>query len=273
MKTNSKRGIICIQQSAIVVALGLSGSLAFAAGTANDTASNYSGTGWSAATTPNNGSGFGAWNVTLSGGGAEGTYLSTGSAVATGGYAWGTYANSSGTAEISISRAFTAGASSSSSLYNQTFSVDLTSAGIGPSQGELAIGFGNAFSFSYLGTGSDNFLFSVDGATPITTSVNYSELSAGIDVSLSVNGALASPTEDYTLTVTAVGGGSLYTTSGTFDSSAYNTSSFNYLDSNTTGDNFFNNLSISPESVPEPSTLALCGLSGVAGLVAIRRRR
>jgi len=258
------------------MALGLSGGAAFAAGTAADTASNYSGGGWGN-TPPNNGSGFGAWNVTLNNPNNPpyvGTYLDTGSAIVTGGYSWGTYANGSpGNGSISITRPFTAGASTSSSLFNQTFSFDLSSGGVGPGQGDLSVEIGNAFLFQYLGAGSDNFIFNDPTSGLITTPVDFGELNAGLVVSLAVSGALNSTSEGYTFTVSPFAGGSpLYTTSGTFDSSAYNTSSFNYLDSNTTGNGYFNNLNITAEAVPEPTTLALVGLSGLA-LVAVRRKK
>src|SRR5664279_5517282 len=61
---------------------------------ASDTASNYSGGGWGL-TPPNLGSGFGAWTVMPVNGNNPpyvGTYLGTGSSVASGGYVWGTYA-------------------------------------------------------------------------------------------------------------------------------------------------------------------------------------
>lgn len=269
--------LVSLCSSAIITVLGLSGGMAFAAGTANDTASNYNGPGWSA-TPANLGSGFGAWNITLNNNGSPpyvGTYLNGGGAVASGGYSWGTYANGSpGNGSISITRPFTAGASTSSSLFNQIFSFALASDGVGPGQGLLSAAVGSAFSFSYDGAGSDNFLLSVDGGTGASTTVNFSELNAGIVVSLTVSGALNSSSEGYTFVVSPfAGGGPLYTTSGTFDSSAYNTSSFNYLDSNTTGNGYFNNLSISPEAVPEPATLALVGLSGLAALAAARRRK
>jgi len=44
------------------------------------------------------------------------------------------------------------------------------------------------------------------------------------------------------------------------------------FDFNTTGNGYFNNLNISPEAVPEPSSLALFGLSGLALLLRFRRR-
>lgn len=265
----------------VIAALGLSSVAAFAAATANDTASNYSGGGWGT-TPPNDGSGFGAWNITLNNANNPpyvGTYLDTSSAVASGGYSWGTYANGGGNnGSISILRPFTAGASGSSSLYNQTFSVELSSAGVGngsggPPNSELQIGVGSAFSFSYFGTGSDNFILSVDGGAGTTTPVNFSELNSGLMISLAVSGALNSSSEAYAFSVSAASGGSpLFTQSGTFDSSTYNTSDFNYLDSNTSGNGYFNNPTITVETVPEPSTMVL-GAGGMAMLLLLWRRR
>ena len=258
-----------------MAALSLSSAPVFAAATAADTASNYSGGGWGA-TPPNNGSGFGAWAVTLNNNNQPpytGTYLDSGSSVISGGYSWATYANSATTLipSINIVRPFTTG-DGSDSLVNQAFSVSLSSAGVGPSQGDLSVGVGTAFLFDYNGAGPDNFTLSVDGGTATAATVNYSALAAGITISLAVSGPINSASENYIFSVTPFAGGSpLFTQSGTFDSSAFNTSSFNYLDSNTTGNAFFNNLSIT--SVPEPTTLALAGLGGLATLVILRRRK
>jgi hypothetical protein len=201
-----------------------------------------------------------------------GTFLDTGSSITSGGYAWATYANGSpGNGQITLSRAFTAGGGSAS-LINQTFSFELSSAGVGPGQGLLSAAVGNAFLFSYDGSGADNFNLSVDGGGPIATTVNFSQLNAGLLVSLAVSGALNS-SESYTFTVSpAAGGGPLYSTSGTFDGATYNTSSFTYVDQNTTGNGFLNNLAITA-SVPEPSTIALAGMGGLAMLFAVHRRK
>jgi MYXO-CTERM domain-containing protein len=265
--------------AAVLAALGLSTAPVFAAATASDTAINYGG-GWGTSA-GDLGTGFGAWTFTLDNANSPpyvGTYLDNSSAVTTSGYSWGTYANGTGNnGSISIARAFTSGASGSSSLFDQTFSVELASGGVGngsggPPNSDLAVSVGSAFSFSYLGTGSDNFLLSVDGGTATTTPVNFSELNAGLIISLAVSGALNSATEGYTFTVSSVTGNTtLFTQSGTFNSSAFNTSSFDYLDSNTTGNGYFNDLNISVETVPEPSTMVL-GASGLAMLLLLRRR-
>lgn len=282
MKLKFPSGAGLIHCSAIVVALGLACGNAEAAGTASDTAANYAPSSWST-TPPNNGSGFGAWNITLSNANNPpyvGTYLDNGSSIVTGGFSWGTYANGTGdNGAFNAIRPFTAGASGSSSLHNQTFSLDLSSGGVGngsggPPNSELGFSVGTAFSFYYLGTGSDNFDFSVAGGGPIVTPVGFSGLGSGLHISLAVSGALNSPTEAYTLTVSPFAGGSpLYTASGTYDSSANSTSYLDYLDSNTTGNGYLNNLNITVEAAPEPSSLALLGLSGLAAVFAVRRRK
>lgn len=272
---------ITLLLTAVSTLVVISGPSAFAAGTASDSSANYTSGNWNT-TAPNLGSGFGAWSFTLNNANNPpyvGTFLGSGGPIANGGSVFATYANGTGdNGEIIISRAFTAGASSSSSLYNQTFSVDLTSAGVGngsggPPNSMLAVGIGNAFNFSYLGTGADNFLFN-DGSGNISTPVNFSDLSGGLAISLSVSGALNSLTEGYTFTVENIAGNTTYfSQSGTFNASTANTASFTYTDSNTTGNGFFNNLNISPEPVPEPSTLAMLGISSAAALRLFRRRK
>jgi len=282
---NTWSRFIGAKSSIIAIAFGLSTGAAFAAATANDTASNYSGGGWGT-TPPNDGTGFGSWNVTVDNNNGPpyvGTYLAgsgTGNSgtpiVDGGGNAWGVYANGgSGTGEIILMRPFTTGSSGSASLYNQTLSFELGSGGVGPGQGLLSVEIGNAFDFQYIGSGVDDFEFN-DPSTagdPANTGVDFSELSAGIDVSLMVSGALNSTSENYTFTVSPfVGGSPLYSTSGTFDSSSFNTASFNLTDANTTGNGYFNNLNITPEAAPEPAIAAFLGISGL-GAVLMRRRR
>ena len=266
---------------AIALAMGLTTSGAFAAGTASDTAANYSAS-WGTSP-PNLGSGFGAWNnaaINNNNPPYSGTYLDLTSygnpdAVLSGGYAWGTYANSGPPAPAFVmSRSFTAGASGSTSLYNQTFSAGISSSGIGGTGSGITANIGTAFSLSYLGGGTDNMLLSVDGGSATALPVNYSDLSGGLLISLSVSGALNSTTEGYTLTLSPFAGGpALYSASGAFDSSSFNTSSFTFTDTDTSNNQYVNNLSISPEAVPEPCTLAVFALSGLTTLLAVRRRK
>jgi hypothetical protein len=90
---------------------------------------------------------------------------------------------------------------------------------------------------------------------------------------LAVSGPVNSTTEGYTLTLSPFAGGPAFDVeTGTFDSSAFNTSSFTLVDANTSNNGFVNNLSISPETVvPEPASLALVAGS-LAALAGIRRR-
>ncbi len=265
-----------VKTSALALALGLSASGAFAAGTASDTSANYTG-GWGAATTPNLGSGFGAWSVTSNDGGGgspyAGTYLDLVSygnpnTVLTGGSAWGTYANGAANAFFNISRAFNTGGGSAS-LLNQTFSVAFNSSGIGGTGQSIGLGVGTAFNLAYAGGGPDNMTLSVAGGAASAISVAYAQLAAGVNIALTVTGPLNSTTEGYSLVISPFAGGSpIYSTSGTFDSSAYNTASFSLADNNTSNNQYFNNPSIT--SVPEPSALALLGLTSLA---LVRRRK
>jgi hypothetical protein len=264
---------------AVALVTGFTASGAFAAATASDTAANYSAS-WST-TPPNMGSGFDNWaNQVLNNNSPPyaGTYLDQSSynnpdGVLSAGYAWGTYANGgSGNGEIILVRPFLAGGSGSASLYNQTFSVGIGSGGIGGTGSAIGLYVGTAFSLSYLGGGPDNFGLSVAGGPVNPIPVNYANLNGGLLVSLTVSGPVNSASEGYTLAISPFAGGpAIYSTSGTFNSSAYNTSSFSFSDLNTSNDAFVNNLNITAE-VPEPSSMLILGLSGLTTLLAHRRR-
>lgn len=283
MKTTTCGNKAFITASAALLALGFSGATAFAAGAASDTAGNYTGGAWS--TSPaNNGTGFGAWSVNVQNNNSPpyaGTYLA-GSGdthiVDGSGNAWGVYANNAQGATlpgVTFTRPFTAGLSGSSSLFDQTFSFDLSSGGVGPGQGLLSAAVGSAFLLEYDGTGNtDSLLLGIDGGTLNAIGVGFTALNAGLNVSLAVSGALNSPTENYTLTVAPFSGGAaLFTQSGTFDSSSYSTSQFQFTDQNTAQNGYFNTLNITAESVPEPSSVAMFAASGLGMLLALRRRK
>jgi hypothetical protein len=267
---------INLLSSAILAALGFSGTAVFAAETASDTAANYVGS-WS--TSPaNNGTGFGAWSSSFNNASPpySGTYLDQTSygnsdGVLSSGYAWGTYANSGATAYVDMTRAFNTDGSSAS-LVNQVFSVGLGSGGIGGSGSSMVASVGTAFALSYAGGGADNMLLSVDGGAANPIAVDFAQLGAGLDVALTVTGPVNSSAEGYSLVISPFAGGSpIYSTSGTFDASSFNTSSFTFADNNTSNDQFFNNLSITP--VPEPSSLALLATSGLGAMMMFRRRK
>lgn len=184
--------------------------------------------------------------------------------------AWGVYANGgSGNGFIDLTRAFNTGGGSAS-LVNQTFSVAFNSSGIGGTGQSIGLGVGTAFSLGYAGGGPDNMTLSVDGGAANPISVNYAALAAGINLALTVTGPVNSTSEGYSLVISPFAGGpAIYSASGTFDSSAFNTSSFTLAVNNTSANQYFNNLSI----VPEPSSMVMLGFAGLSSLLAIRRRK
>lgn len=270
-----------IKISAIALAVGLFASGAFAAATASDIAANYSG-GWSTATSPNLGSGFGAWSFADNDGGGSAPYAGTYLDLATYGNpdtivggtpssSWGVYANGAANAFINITRAFNTDGSSAS-LNNQTFSVAFNSSGIGGTGQSVGLSVGTAFALAYAGGGADNMTLSVDGGAANPVSVNYAQMAAGINVALTVTGALNSTSEGYSLVISPFAGGpALFSTSGTFDSSVYNTSSFTLGLLNTSANQYFNDLNIT--AVPEPTSMVMLGFAGLTALMAIRRRK
>jgi hypothetical protein len=252
---------------------------AFGAAAASDTAANYA-SSWSA-TPANLGTGFGAWaNQVINNSQPPyvGTYLDQSSygnpdGVLSAGYAWGTYANGSpGTGEFDLMRPFTAGPSGSTSLQNQTFSIGIGSGGIGGTGSAIQLDIGPSVDLAYSGGGADTMTLGAFGVSYGGIGVSFTQLKAGLLVSLSVSGPLNSTSEGFTFTISPFAGGSaLYTLSGTFDSTAYQTSYVEFQDQNTSNDAFVNNPTITAEgTVPEPSSIALLGLGA---MLCLRRRK
>src|SRR5262249_31731004 len=105
----------------------------------------------------------------------------------------------------------------------------------------------------------------IGSGSAAVTPVNFAELSAGLLVSLSV-GPLTD-TQSYTFSVSPVSGGSpLYRISGTAPGPAFGDGDFTYLDRNTTGNCYFNNLNLTRE-VPDPTALSLLGGGVTLGLL------
>ena len=110
-----------------------------------------------------------------------------------------------------------------------------------------------------------------DNVTAVETPVpvTFAELNAGLTVSVAV-GNNPDGLNPYTLTVSPFTGGSPYATvSGSENGPLQSADLFDF---DIAGDGFFNNLNITPEAIPEPSTLALFGLSGLAMLLRLRQR-
>ena len=271
----------CGKIAVLAASLLLVSCSAWGAATASDTASNYAPSSWGSFTPANLGTGFGGWFISGSGA-SYGTYLSQtsygdGDGVLYNGYGWGTYANGSSSTEITIGRQFSNSADGISNLVNQTLSFGLSSVGIGGSGQSLGVDVGGAFGLEYAGGGGDNMSLSIDGGTYNPIGVNFSDLNGGLLVSLAVSGPANSPTENYTLTIQAFNGGAggttYYSTSGTYNAQVYGTSDLVLMDDDTTGNGYFNNLNISPEAVPEPSSLSIMAMSGLGALLMFRRRK
>lgn len=274
--------------------LALSAGVAGAANSAFDGAVNYAPSSWSTSP-PNDGSGFGPWNISVVnnfGPPYAGTYLNGGGAVATGGYSFGTYANNAqGTTypSINLARPFTVNPSGYQdpsglgTLYNQTVSVSLASDGVGNGNSgppnsafglSLQTGQGagatSVLTLEYVGTQANDNMVLIDnnGTDNTTVPVNFGNLNSGITVSVNV-GSNPDGLNPYTLTVTPFAGGpALFTYSGDTTGPIQQLDVF---DSNTTGNGYFNDLQVTPELLPEPSTFVMLGMGGIGFL--LRRRK
>jgi PEP-CTERM motif len=249
---------------------------------ASDNAGNY--TSWPQ--TANNGSGFGNWsyNNTTPDGGYSGQFLGASGNINSGnGDAFGFYANSGSTQADGNSMAQAIAPFSEGSLTaNQTFSIQMQNGNVTDNGGQVGFSLqnnsgNNIFQFYFNGGESDYYLNVYTAqATPvqIDTGVGYTAGAMTLDFTQGSGDAWSfSFYEGSTLenTLTSSGTGDLLWANTISQANLY---SLNGGSSRTLGDNgnlFFNNLEIT--SVPEPSSLVLCGLSGLATLLVVRRRK
>lgn len=242
-----------------------------------DKAGNYS--GWPQ--TANNGYGFGNWtyNNTTPNGGFSGQFEGASGGINSGnGNAFGFYANSGANAQAQAIAPFSGGAL----MANQDFSVQMQNSSVTDNGGQVGFSLQNSsgnniFQFYFNGGASDYYIkvwTSLASGVQIDTGVGYS--SGPLTLSYA-QGSTGNWTFDiYTgntlaATLDSVGTGDLVWQDGISQANLY---SLNGGSSRTMGDNgnlFFNNLQIT--TVPEPSTLAICGLSGLAAFFMTRRRR
>ncbi|NNM88425.1 MAG: PEP-CTERM sorting domain-containing protein [Phycisphaerae bacterium] len=268
---------ILVGLTAAVVAAGCFAQSTNAAMIASDNAGNYTG---SISTGSTGGTGFEAWVEGTSGNGSAGNYNDTSSKnIATGTKSWGTYANSyTGTGpvpRVDMTRPFetSLGGAGGKLDPGQTFSVAMQSDGVG---GSGALGFSlqssspiNQFTFEYDGSKSDN-MYIIDGSHSGAEYASPVPLGFGnyIGHGMTVNFTLVTSTT-YDLSVTPVGGSAVSViTNGTLPGGQINQADL--FDSNTSNNGYFNSLSIS--AVPEPTSLGLMAIGGLALLLVGRRK-
>ncbi len=263
---------ILVGLNAGVVAAGCFAQSTSAAMIASDNAANYTG---AISTGSTGGTGFEAWTVTTSGSGSMGNYLDASSkGIATNTKSWGTYANTGTNPRIDLTRPFetSAGGSGGTLRAGQTFSVAMESDGVGNSG---ALGFSlqssspiNQFTFEFDGAAGYNNMSIIDGSN---SGKEYQSpvalpFTSYIGKGMTVNFTLVT-SSTYDLSVTPVGGSPVTViTNGTLPGGAINQADL--FDQNTNGNGYFNSISI----VPEPASLGLMAIGGLALLLVGRRK-
>ncbi len=271
---NRRSLAILVGLTAGVVAAGCFAQSTSAAMIASDNAANYTGPITTGST---GGTGFESWTVTTSGTGSMGNYLDTSSkGIATSTKSWGTYANSGTNPRIDLTRAFetSLGGSGGKLDPGQTLSVAIESDGVG-STGLLGFSLQtsspiNEFTFEYDGSAGYDNMSIIDGSnsgkeyeSPV--SLGFSNY---IGKGMTVNFTLVTAST-YDLSVTPVGGSPITViTNGTLPGGQLN--QIDLFDQNTSNNGYFNSLSIS--EVPEPASLGLMTIGGLALLLVGRRK-
>lgn len=252
----------------LAAALALASSRLLASNAGSDNASNY-GSGWNNGS--NGGSGFGAWNLGANNNNNSSSFAGyflgsstdgTGN-LNTGGQSFGMYANP-GPAFADATRTFTGG----SLALDQTFTITLGVSFRNGNKGfELLSGASTVFNFN---VGADTYrlngvdlvlayqpdsVFTIavtpDTATSLVVLITRTTAAGGTEVAFSGPISVAD--------ATTVSGFKLYI-SGTDNG-------------NSSNNLYFNSISVGPNPIPEPATVAWLLAGGLGGLVVLRRRR
>jgi hypothetical protein len=281
---------ILVGLTAAVVAAGCFAQSTSAAMVASDNASSYTGAVGTTGNT-NGGTGFGPWQVTITNSNNPpyvDTYLDTSSKpISTNKNSWGVYANTPQAGppavipSVDLTRPFlTAGGLSGGKLdAGQTLSIAMESDGAGGNSPETgaSIGFSlqssapiDQFTFEYDATAGYDNMSIIDGSnsgkeyeSPVSLGFS-SYIGKGMTVDFTLVTA-----STYDLSVTPVGGTTVSViTNGTLPGGQLN--QIELFDQNTSGNGYFNSLSIS--AVPEPASLGLMAIGGLALLLVGRRK-
>ena len=245
---------------------------------ASDNAGNYS--SWPQIV--NNGTGFSSWsyNNTIPNGGASGQFEGASGNINSGnGNAFGFYANSAANAQANAILNFTQG-----SLVNlQDFSIQMQNNNVTDNGGQVGFDLQNSsgnniMQFYFNGGQNDYYLNVFTGistSVQVDTGVSFSAGSSGLTLSYDQLSG-----DNWIFNITTGSGTTTLSSASTSDQiwqnsiSKVDMFSLNGGSSRTLGDNanlYFNTLTIT--DVPEPGTIALMGISGLAMVYMVRRRR
>ena len=258
---------------------------------ATDNAGNYTSSEWTGSNTAyDQGTGFQSWSITQSG--TSGLFLASPSnnsggpnniVPPSGSNIWGVYANSGGS--IQIDRRFTNAADTGLGKLDpgQTFSIALSSDGVGNGG---SIGFNlqstgdtSQYLFQMIFVGNTSDMQINDGSGSYTlSSVPFSDFGTfsgdkgGIVANITIGSAVAGGGYNYSLAVTNAAGTTTYQTVSGRKTSAGQINQFQVFDSNAGPNLYFNNIAV---AVPAPATvgLVLAGGIGLAGMRMKRRHR